>query len=327
MFIRIFRTESAVQFIIILLLGILLWLPAWLQPPVQAPYASFLTTGKVFFQALTHYPVLSSILALVVIVTQGIVLTLILSNHDLAPRNNALPAILYLLLMSWHPNMLAFHSTLIANAFLILFLFEFLQIYEKPDAFKEVFTSCFAIALATLFQSSAVILMVLVWFGFIIYRVFSWREWIISLTGFFLPFLFYALYEYWNDTWLIKIEEIRVYFSAYHLIPLHFTTSEIIIFTVFSFLTLATVVRVMQIIQEKVISIRKKFIFLVWFLVLTSAIFFFSPGLSWQNASMAILPLTILVSYHFSLLKKLFWWEILFTMLLIGFVWIRLFNV
>ena len=78
--------------------------------------------------------------------------------------------------------MLGLHQGLLTNGVLIFFLYMFLNIYDHPDAFKEVFSACFALALASILDLNHALFLLLVWIGFLLYRVFSWREWL-SLLG------------------------------------------------------------------------------------------------------------------------------------------------
>lgn len=325
MLIRIFRTESILQFIILLLLGFALWLPSFIHP-VSSPVSwSPLPVYDSLINIIGRTNMVNIILAFLLVITEGIILTLLLANHDLAPRNNALPAILYMIFISWNPAMLTLHPALITNAFLLLFLFMFLKIYEQPDAFKEVFSACFTLSLACLIDTPVIILLFLVWFGFMIYRVFTWREWIISIIGFSLPFLYVGFYYFWTDRLMVFIGKIAQFFKQLHYLDYHVDPVTLIILIIMGLLVFSAILRVYGIIQEKVISIRKKFLFMIWFFLLAVLIFLFSGDSRWYQGAISLLPATALISFHFSTLKKLFWWEILFTTLLLGLVWIRIF--
>lgn len=325
MLIRIFRTESALQFIILLLGGFLLWLPAFLNP-LPAPSAwSPLPLFEIIYHFAGSQGLFTTILAFLLVITQGILLTLLLSGHDLSPRNNLLPAILYMIFMSWNPAMLTFHPALLANGFLLFFLFMFLKIYEKADAFKEVFSACFTLSLGAFFNAPLITLIILVWFGFLIYRVFTWREWIISLIGTILPLAYLAFLVFWKDNLLLYKANSLLFLNQLKLLDTNVDPVTLIILIIMGLLVFSAIFRVYSIIQEKVISIRKKFIFLIWFFLLAIPIFIFSGDSRWVQGSISLLPATALVSFHFSQIKKLFWWEILFTTLVLGLIWIRIF--
>ncbi|MCX6270207.1 MAG: hypothetical protein NTU44_03135 [Bacteroidetes bacterium] len=276
MLIRLFRSDFTFQFIILLILAVLLWLPALLNPlPAAAAWSPF-GVYAVVVSVFNNLPFLRTLLAMLLVLTEGIFLTLLLTNHDLSPRNSAMPVIIYLIFMSWHPSMLTFHPAIFANAFLILFLYMFLNVYERPDAFKEVFSACFALSLSVFFDFSGVVFILLVWFGFLLYRVFSWREWAISLVGFCLPLLFAGFYYFWNDQFFIQIKRMTDFLFKINLIDLHFEPVTMIVVIIMALFTFSAILKVLGVIQEKVISIRKKFLFMIWFFILAIPVFFFS---------------------------------------------------
>lgn len=325
MFIKLFRTESFLQLFLLLTVGILLWLPAFIHPVASPSAWSPVPLYEKTIHVVGTATYTNTILAFLLIITHGILFTLLLSAHDLSPRNNVLPAIIYMIFMSWNPTMLTLHPGLITNTVLLVFLYLFLKIYEKPDAFKEVFSACFTLSIACFFDAPVVVLLLLVWLGFIIYRVFTWREWVISLIGFGLPLLYMAFYYFWTDHLSSVATRIITLKNQLHLIDYHLDPVTLIIQLIFGLLIFAAILRVYGIIQEKVISIRKKFIFIIWFFILTIPIFLLSGNSRWFQGSISLLPATALVTFHFTSLKKLFWWEILFTTLILGLIWIRIF--
>ncbi|MHC1706143.1 MAG: hypothetical protein AB9842_01340 [Bacteroidales bacterium] len=325
MLIRLFRTESLLQFILLLFLGVLLWMPAFINPvPSPIPWSPVPVYEKII-GLIGTVGLLNTILAFILVLAQGIILTLLLSAHDLSPRNNLLPAIIYMILMSWNPLMLTLNPALITNAILLIFLFLFMKVYERPDAFKEVFSACFTLSLACFFDAPLIILLLLVWFGFLIYRVFTWREWMISLIGFGLPLIYICFYYFWKGELSGLLNRTTTVINQIEPIDYYFDPVTYIILIIMGLLVLSAILRIYSIIQEKVISIRKKFLFIIWFFMLTIPVFLFSGNTMWYQGSISLLPATALISFHFASLKKLFWWEILFTTLLLGLFWIRIF--
>jgi hypothetical protein len=325
MLIKLFRKESVLQFIILLLLGFILWLPAFIHPLTSpAPWSPVPLYEKII-GLLGPSGYLNTSFALVLVIAEGILLTLLLSGHDLSPRNNLHPAILYMIFLSWNPEMLRVHPALITNGVLLLFMYFFLKIYEKPDAYTEVFSACFTLAVACCFDLPVGILLLLVWLGFMVYRIFSWHEWSISMIGFCLPLLYIVFYYYWMDQLPDFLHKTQYYISQLKFVDYKTDPVTFIILIIISILVFASILKVINSIQEKVISIRKKFLFVVWFFILTVPIFLFSDESRWLQGSISFLPATALVNFHFTSLKKLFWWEILFTVFILGLLWIRIF--
>lgn len=324
MLIRILRTESPLQFIYILMTGVLLWLPAFWASPSVHPACSPLPFYQEIFSALDHPQWLIPAISLLMIMIQGIVFTLILSRHNLTQRNNAFPAIIYMLLMGWHPDMLTLHPSLITNSFLILFLFYFLQVNEKDDPFKEVFSASLCLALATFFNLPLASLMILIWMGFMVYRVLSWREWVISLIGFGIPWVYLLFIFNLNDHLGAFIFSLNTFMSSLHFLTLSVNAPTLISLVLLLLFLLAAVLRIMGTLQERVISIRKKFSFLIWFFFLSLPVFLLAGHQPWTQSSTAMIPATALISFHLLHIKKRFWWELMFSIFVLGLIGMRI---
>ncbi len=325
MFIRIYRTESNLQFIMLIISTLLLWLPA-LTHPLDSPPSHSPLPFYTFILSLTgNQGIVNTILAMLLVMAEGILLTLLLSRHELFPRNNALPALVFVLLMSWHPDLLCLHPVILQNLLMLAFLLLFLNLYEKPDPFKEVFGSSVCLSLASFLDITTLVFLLLTWLGFMIYRLFSWRIWIINLLGFSLPWLYLFVYYFWYDNWIQVAGMFYTSFLSFEWINTSIPVITWIALVILGFFCLSATLSVAAMMQERVISIRKKFLFMIWYLLLSIPVFLFSGDQRWIQGSVSMIPATAILSYFFVRLKRVFWWEVIFTLLVCYIIWIRIF--
>ncbi|MFN8135083.1 MAG: hypothetical protein U0Z17_07615 [Bacteroidales bacterium] len=150
----------------------------------------------------------------------------------------------------------------------------------------------------------------MLWFTLITYRVSSWREYAVSIIGYALPFIYYLSWLFWNDNLiagLIKLSE-----SAYHLvIPARISLINTIWLSVSAFMLLVAMIAVLNNMNDKLISLRRR----SWVLFnfsLTALIATLLTGWPILTANyIFVIPLSFFITGSFILIKRSFWFEML----------------
>jgi len=316
MFLKLFRADYSFQMILLLVSGILLWLPAFLHPLPLPQALSPIPVYEWLMAPLKNHLLLAAILGFLLLLAEAVAFSYILTANDLAPRNTAMASLIFFILSSWQPATLTLHPVLFSNIFFFVFLTYFLKVYEQTDAFKEVFSAAFSLGLACVFALPSYPLFLMIWFGFFVYRVLSWREWVISILGFTLPLIFAMTWYFWNDGLDTFLTAFRAYF-AFPALQAKLSIPGMVIWGGIAFLCLASLVKTLSVAQEKVISIRKNFILIAWFFILSLLVLLNIKKDISLLALIPLMPASILISYHFTTLKKTLWWDIYFSVLLV----------
>ncbi len=322
MLLRIFHSGYFINIFMFLLISILLWMPAFLHPP-----AAFSSTGLgIGFEQLAKLIHLSSQLtvgfAFAILLVQAIVFNNVLVENPIFSKSVFLPALIYIILMSHNPDLLTLHPLLIANFFLVFSLKNLYNTYEKPEAFRESFNASFWISAASLFYYPAIFLIFFIWASFLIFRINSWREWLISVIGLGMPYLFLGIIFFLTGN--------LHFFVSYYVegiswlgLTFHFNLQDYIFWPVFLLLLLIAYYKFNLERAEKTINIRKSFA-VVNALLLISVISLIYNGFNAYLQEYLIFPAAaIVIAFYFIEARRKFFAELFFAFLLIAVVIIK----
>jgi len=302
----------------------ILWISAFVNalPVVTSPADGPLFTA--FACWLKAFPIFSVSIALALVVLQSIIIYFVFKANGFFGRRNFLPAIILVLAYSWNTEYQALHALLPANLFLIIALYAMMVMYGRQAAFHQVFTSSFAIGIASLFYIPSAYMLLMIWFSFITYRVSTWREYVISVIGFSLPYLYFASWLFWNENLL---EGFNLFISALFIMPNfeRLTVIEIVWFSYTGFALIFAILTVLNIMGDKLISLRRRawvlfnFSFCALIAVLLTGCHII-PG-----NSIFVVPFSFFVTGSLVLMKRPLWAEIICAAALLLFIFMRIY--
>lgn len=318
------KSGTFIQFIIFALLLAVLWIPAIVAPhqPVITPQDGPLYT--LMAAALTGSPLLSLALALVLIVLQAFLLNNVYRSNGFFGRDNMLPAIILMLAYSWSTDYQTLHAILPATVFVIFALHSIMRMYGQHAAYQQLFVASFATGIAALFYIPLAYLLLMLWFTLITYRVSSWREYAVSIIGYALPFIYYISWLFWTDD--LPAGLIKVSASVYHMvIPARIPLIDTIWLLVSAFMMLVSMVAVLNNMNDKLISLRRR----SWVLFnfsLTALIATLLTGWPILSANyIFVIPLSFFITGSFILIKRPFWFEMLALVYFMLFAGMRIY--
>lgn len=191
--IKIFRTNIIQQILIITLVALLMWVRVFVHQTPMPAGKSILYAP--IYSLLSKLPLLASILGFVLVVAEGFLFNALLYERKMIPSNTLLPTLVYIVAMSITDEMRTLSPIVISNIFIILTLRQLLLSSSLLSISTEkVFGAALLIAMATLFYTPAILFLVPLLIIFIIYQLYSWRDWVIMILGFLAPFV--AIFTY-----------------------------------------------------------------------------------------------------------------------------------
>ena len=90
------------------------------------------------------------------------------------------------------------NSMLFSNFLIIFALYFFLKCHDKKEGIDEIYNSCTLLSIASLFFAPAIIFILWIWLGLIIYKLYKWRSWGMSILGIITPYVLLFIFYYLN---------------------------------------------------------------------------------------------------------------------------------
>ncbi|HRG59792.1 MAG TPA: hypothetical protein PK323_12605 [Bacteroidia bacterium] len=295
---------------------LVIWIPAF-QNAATIPYNNTMPLYEFYARGANNLPFIHNYLAFLMIVVESILLNYILNKFEIMAKKTAMPAIFYCLLMSCCKPLTHFYPLLFSNFFILLALFKIGLSYRVEEAFSSIFDASFFIAISSLFYFPSIIIYPLIWVTLIVIRPFVWREWIISMIGLILPYVFVIVYYFWTDKVNFLLYDKIFFPSSDSLLTLSnqrptfvAVASMLLLLMAFSILTLLKGWPVNTILS------RNFLVVLFWLLGLSLLSYSMAPVFNITYLSIAAIPLSVFIANYFLMTKFKWISEIIFLLFL-----------
>lgn len=201
MLIKLFKENTTLQLVVIVVLALFYWIRAFAAIPNMPSDAAFGPIYHLFHLCFASLPWLACAVALILTFAEGFWLNLILYNHRMIPQNTCLPTLLYVVMMGMHTEQCTITPMLLINALLIgmlgLILWEGKLQEIKPQRLVGV---AVLISLSTLVWMPAVWFLIPLIFIYFVFRLYSWREFGILFLGLLAPYIIVLVVGFMTDT-------------------------------------------------------------------------------------------------------------------------------
>ncbi|HPE34387.1 MAG TPA: DUF6427 family protein [Bacteroidales bacterium] len=317
MIIGIFKSKYFGQYIGLLLLTFLLQIDAILNPAMFSeadPGFRF----NLFENMVRQYPLVAAVVSAVLLLIQAFIFNQILENHRLTPLNQLLPAALYILMMSSNTALLQPNVMIPVNFMMILMLNILFNLYREPAGFSKMFDAGFLIGLASLLYLPAAWFLAFIWISLMIYQMFSLRAMLISLTGTIMPHFFLGFYFFWTGRLKSSLNNLFYNLIDVKILDFHPDVYDFIIWILFFLLFIYGASEVLKQITANTIEIRRKFRVLAFFFLFSIFTSIFAGSNLQFHLMLTLLPITAILSAYLSQTKKLFFPELIMSIILIA---------
>ena len=271
MLIRYFTSNMPFQQLLgIVFAGILLWAgfffghDTWTFREHAEPLA-FITAGLI-----QNYPLLASILSLVMVLIQAFWLNSLVNHIDFysTSKTSYLTAFLFLLFAGSIEGNFMPGPSVMANFFVLAIIQSLINAYDKDYTLKNVFYAAFAAGIGSLFYMPVLGLWFFIIMALIIYRQINLREIFFAVLGLLPAAAGSLVYYYWQGNSSEHFEVIAQYFSNWNitvsgLLPELLVGGMLLVILVFS------LVYVLAHAKERVIRVRRLSVILTWYLIFT----------------------------------------------------------
>jgi hypothetical protein len=299
--------------------GIILWLKTildsrmpgiFIQDDPSPIYASIVN--------LISYPylvVFCKILALFLILFQGLLFNGIVNQYNLIGNRSFLPGIIYLLIIANLPEYQLLQPVFFATLLLILSWNLLINADTAQNSLTSYFNASFLLGISTIFYPNYLFFLIIMIVSTFLNRAPQLREFAMIIIGILALWYFYiSLFFIFTNHMGLSGIEFHFSFSAKDFLKLQ--TGQFIFFVYFSILLLVSLYMSSVSMSNQKIQTRRIFKILFLWILLGAALFLFTPS-GFELIYMLAIPFSTFVSLFFSNLKSKWLSEISFLFLLI----------
>jgi len=316
MLLKLFKgTGPGVIFLIAVTLAGL-WIGAFIDPqlPGEAVYE---TSPMPLYGIITSLagtsPLPGVILSFLIVTVLLMLLTYFNTSVFFINERTFLPALFYILLCSFYPEIRILNPVLPAALFLMVAIMRIIDTYRKPGTAFNYFDAGILISIGSLFYFNVIWFGLLLIAGIVLLRSGNIREPGIAVLGLITPYIIllglYYVLEIDIESFFADIKNNLAGESPGY----HFPRLTIILMILAGLLFLVSIVFLMAQMSSKKIKSRKTFFLLMWVLSISLAVFLFLPSVSVEMIWITAIPASYILAHYFVFARKKLVPEIMFT--------------
>ena len=294
----LFRTNQLFGNVLLLLYLCIVRLSIFVHPD-NIPVSSYGLFSEWLYNELPPESKTAQIAALLLVFFQASFINIIVIKFRLARDASLLPGLFYCLLASLLPDFMTLSTVLLSNTFLILSVYYMLDIYKRSTSVAgTVFDIGFWLGLASLFNYSYILLLFWGFIGLAIMLGARFRDFLILLLGFALPYFLLGVYLFWYDKLPLLYNNFSTHFGWMSFTP-QTNPTTIIKLVVMGLLVVAGILVSGTLFAQKTISVQKFFSILYWLMFISGITVFVLPHIGLDHLLIVVLPLSIFIAFLF----------------------------
>ena len=188
MLVNLYKNQTPIALFTLPIMVIILSLPVLLTEPANYQYTYDWLTS--IYSGANHNTILFFGLTVVTTLGNALLLNFSFNRNDFFGKNSYLPGLFYLLCL-FSLDLFFFSPNLIAHLFVILSAGYLLGLRRQEECKDLIFKASFSMGIAISLCPALLPLLLLPWFGLIVFRPFVWREYFMVLLGVTLPSFFH----------------------------------------------------------------------------------------------------------------------------------------
>jgi hypothetical protein len=256
-------------------------------------YSNFGFWGKV---DLSSSFVLIQIISSTFILLNAVGINAIFNWNEFLGRNSFIPALIYVILMSYYHSFYKIDGLLISHSALIITLYLLFKLRQNEDGRKLVFNAGFFTGLAATFHPPIIGFLPFLYFMIWTIRPFLIREIILAFCGFITPLLYAGFYLMYSKT-SIDLQLLKVP-SNYDRRKFDFLVST----GIFTLSFLLSIISIQTSAQKSSIRL-KKMVQILWWIIVTGIVLGILDYVLFKQIerfSLLMIPLSFLLTFSFT---------------------------
>lgn len=323
MLLKYFNSNRISVIILISLLPVVYWIPSLFQG-VHEQLAEIpgVPLGKLIVSFNSNFRILSSIIALLLVIVNAYLLIQLNTIHIFIPVRTQLPSYFYVILAIGITSLHQLTPALVSSTIMILVFYRVFSAYKIDGISIHFLDAGLLISAASLIYFPALAFFLFLLAGIVILRPVYWREWAFAFLGLLLPYVFLFSIYYLAD---IPLSD---FFSdvadSFAKAPVDFSLSTIVNWSYVAVFVLISSYFIANIFGNMKIHARKFYLMYLVFFIVSVLIYFIFPGAGAGMAFFVSVPLAYLFSYYFIKGKQNWINDLFFAVFLILLLWQRI---
>ncbi|HYX07670.1 MAG TPA: DUF6427 family protein [Bacteroidales bacterium] len=320
MILRLYKSKQPATIVLIIITGMLAWIRPFFNAGIQRGFP-FDSDPMPLYHLLTmvlwHNHYFRVLFAFIFVILTGFLLVRLNTRYIIITERTNLPALFYILLSSSIVGLNRLNPVIFGALFLLLAIDRILESYKQEGLSYRYFEAALLLGVGSLFYANLIFFVFILWVALIMLRPFYWREWVFTILGVIIPYLFLFSFFYLND---VSFSESLQRVTT-NILPDHTAFSfkkPYTIFLIYLFFLIVVVSEYMvRHFPTKKIQARKTFMLFFWLFLSTPAIYLLVPSTSIELIYILAIPLSFVLSHYFVFAKSKWLPEALFIILLI----------
>ncbi|MCF6170461.1 MAG: hypothetical protein L3J66_05725 [Bacteroidales bacterium] len=294
--------------VVLVAFAALSWLPAFLLPAQTAVSGQAPPLYRAFLFVSGNHVFIHLSFAFSLTIASALLLNQIATEFGITEKISQLALFVFILFSSSLAGYTAMSQVIAVNFLMIFFLRWSFRVTETKEHIPLVFNASFVVGAAALFYLPAALFILLLWIALLVFGVGQWRNFIVSLTGVSLPFLFVFTWYFWFDetggAYDLLLSSLR-----FHVPELsNFRPADLTIVVILSALILVSIVKTNNSLMERNINLRQMLIVLLNYLAIAFAlVLFFSDN--YAGSLLLAIPASLLLASTITGAKNTKWYE------------------
>ena len=312
--IKFFRQSYAIQYVVIALLAIALWIPAFASAKVSMGLGQPVTPLFNLIDGLLGFaPISQLIFAFLLLVLETLIFNAILVNNQIIVKVSTMGAFVFVILMSLTRTQTQFYPFALSVVFILLAINGLFGMYLEQKPELSLLKVGAFIAFASMCYFPAMLLILWVMASLPIAKKSSLRLELIPLTGFLFVYFFYFVGVYLFGDFLPTIYGYRDWFLGFTLSFSGFNLRSIILLSLLILVALFMLLSNSNL--EKSVSVRVKMT-MIMLLMLLALVLLFVGGNALMNG-MVFIVLAVFYAYVFSYMNNTGWANLVLMLFLL----------
>ena len=314
--IKFFRQSYAIQYVVIALLAIALWIPAFASGKMTMGLDSPVTPiFNLVDNLLDFSPIAQHVFVFVLLVFETLFFNAMLVKNQIVGKVSTMGAFVFILLMSMTRTQTQFYPFALSVFFILLIISNLFDTYLMPNAEMNLLKVGVCLALASMCYFPSILLILWVMIVLPIAKKGSIRLQLIPIFGFLFVYFLYFVGVFLFGDFQSMLMGYKEYFSVLHFSVKGFNLRIIILLALLLVATLFLFFGSNNAGFEKTVAVRIK-ISMTTIMAFFGMLLLFMDGNVLMNGLIFIV-LSIMVSYAFSYMGRTGWANLFLALFLL----------